>query len=140
MKIPFSTKQFLDVFGRYNSDVWPMQLVFYVFAIIALYVLFVNYPKRDSIINLVLTILWIWMGLIYHLMYFSQINALAKVFGVMFIVQGLIFGYFGVINDKIQYRADTTISSAMDITLTRVFRRGMVVEEKEKVVMNPAAS
>lgn len=117
-----------------------MQLVFYVFAIIALYVLFVNYPKRDSIINLVLTILWIWMGLIYHLMYFSQINALAKVFGVMFIVQGLIFGYFGVINDKIQYRADTTISSAMDITLTRVFRRGMVVEEKEKVVMNPAAS
>ena len=140
MKIPFSTKQFLDVFGRYNSDVWPMQLVFYVFAIIALSVLFVNYPKRDSIINLVLTILWIWMGLIYHLMYFSQINALAEVFGVMFIVQGLIFGYFGVINDKIQYRADTTISSAMDITLTRVFRRGMVVEEKEKVVMNPAAS
>ena len=140
MKIPFSTKQFLDVFGRYNSDVWPMQLVFYVFAIIALSVLFVNYPKRDSIINLVLTILLIWMGLIYHLMYFSQINALAEVFGVMFIVQGLIFGYFGVINDKIQYRADTTISSAMDITLTRVFRRGMVVEEKEKVVMNPAAS
>lgn len=94
-----------------------MQLVFYVFAIIALYVLFVNHPKRDSIINLVLTILWIWMGLIYHLMYFSQINALAKVFGVMFIIQGLIFAYFGVINDKIQYRADTTISSAMGITL-----------------------
>ena len=59
MKIPFSTKQFLDVFGRYNSDVWPMQLVFYVFAIIPLYVLFVNYPKRDSIINRVLTIVWI---------------------------------------------------------------------------------
>lgn len=64
------------------------------------------------------------MGLIYLLMYFSQINALGKVFGVMFIIQGLIFGYFGVINDKIQYRADTTISSAMGITLTRVFRRG----------------
>ena len=72
--------------------------------------------------------------------FLSQINALAEVFGVMFIVQGLIFGYFGVINDKIQYRADTTISSAMDITLTRVFRRGMVVEEKEKIVMNPAAN
>ena len=26
------------------------------------------------------------------------------------------------------------------LLLTRVFRRGMVVEEKEKVVMNPAAS
>ena len=59
MKIPFSTKHFLDVFGRDNSVVWPMQLVFYVFAIIALYVLFVNHPKRDSIINRVLTIVWI---------------------------------------------------------------------------------
>lgn len=80
------------------------------------------------------------MGLIYLLMYFSQINALGKVFGVMFIIQGLIFGYFGVINDKIQYRADTTISSTMGITLTRCLGGGRGVEAKETVVMNSAAN
>jgi hypothetical protein len=117
MKIPFSTEQFLDVFGGYNSDVWPMQLAFYAFAMIALYHLFNNHPNGNRIINLMLATFWIWMGLIYHLMYFSQINPVAKGFGVMFIIQGAIFGYFGIIKDQIQYRVDATISSAMGILL-----------------------
>lgn len=117
MKIPFSTEQFLDVFGQYNSDVWPMQLVFYAFAMIALCLLFVNHSKRDLIINLLLSVLWIWMGLIYHLMYFSGINPVATAFGFMFIIQGFIFGYFGVLKEQIQYGAGKTISSAMGLIL-----------------------
>lgn len=117
MKIPFSTEQFLDVFGQYNSDVWPMQVAFYALAMLALYFLFVSHQRRDRIINLVLTILWIWMGLVYHIMYFSEINPVAMVFGIMFILQGLIFGYFGIFKKQIQYRADKNISGAMGMIL-----------------------
>ena len=33
---------------------------------------------------------WAWMGIVYHLMYFSAINGAALGFGVLFIVQAYV--------------------------------------------------
>lgn len=57
------------------------------------------------------------MGLVYLIMYFAVINPAAIAFGVMFIIQGIIFAYFGIFKEQIQYRADKTISGAMGIIL-----------------------
>jgi hypothetical protein len=43
MKIPFTIDQFFDVFGKYNTAIWPFQVLAYVFGIVALALTF-----RDS--------------------------------------------------------------------------------------------
>jgi len=113
MKIPFSAEQFLNVFDQYNSDVWPIQFAFYGFAIIALFVLFVNHSRKDKTISLLLSVFWLWMGIVYHIMYFSEINPAAIFFGCAFIFQGLIFAYFGILKNDLRYRRDDTTYSVM---------------------------
>lgn len=115
--MPFSTDEFLNVFGGYNSDVRPIQFAFYIMAIIALFVIFTNYSKKDVIINLVLSFFWLWMGIVYHIMYFSAVNPVAIAFGAMFIIQGFIFGYFGIFKHQLQYRRDKTFSGLMGTIL-----------------------
>lgn len=109
MKLPFSTEEFLNVFGQYNSEVWPIQLILYLLAGIVLLVLFLNYGKQDKVINLVLSLFWFWMGIVYHLIYFSEINPAALLFGGAFIIQALILAYFGILKRQIQYRLDKTV-------------------------------
>ena len=53
---------------------------------------------------LVLSFLWLWMGIVYHLIYFAPINKAAYLFGGIFILQGLLFFYYGVLNNKLSFK------------------------------------
>jgi hypothetical protein len=91
MKLPFNTQQFLDVFKAYNQSVWPLQLVFILLAVFAVFVVIWKPISSGKIIPVILALLWIWMGGVYHLLFFSAINEVAKIFGILFIMQGLLF-------------------------------------------------
>jgi hypothetical protein len=64
------------------------------------------YPisKSDKIISSILAFLWLWMGIVYHLIFFSKINKAAYLFGFVFILQGIIFLYFGVFQNKLCFQ------------------------------------
>jgi hypothetical protein len=57
-------------------------------AVVALLVKRAGWSAR--IITGTLALFWIWMGSVYHISHFSTINPSALVFGVLFIVQGII--------------------------------------------------
>jgi hypothetical protein len=104
MKLPFTTEQFLGVFTDYNETIFPLQILLYVFAGAIIYFVVRKRKGGNKRVNLILTFLWLWMGIIYHIVFFSPINKAAYGFGALFIVQaGLIF-YFGVIRHKLTYR------------------------------------
>jgi hypothetical protein len=103
MKIPFSIDEFLSVFEHYNNGVWPLQIFIHLLAITGIVILFTQASYKNRIISLILSALWLWMGIVYHLIYFSPINPAANVFGVMFIVQGLIFAYFGFLRKEFEF-------------------------------------
>jgi hypothetical protein len=104
MRLPFSTDEFFAVFERYNSDVWPIQLLIYALAGLTVIALVRKMKEASQMINQLLAVLWLWMGVMYHLKYFSSINPAAYFFAAMFIVQGLIFGYLSVGKSKLEYR------------------------------------
>lgn len=104
MDLPFTVEQFFDVFQRYNEAVWPMQFVTYGLAVAILILLFRKDRFSRKAINGILSFLWIFMGVGYHLLYFSEINAAAFIFGGLFIVQGLLFFWLGVVRDRLSYR------------------------------------
>lgn len=103
MKTPFTTDQFLEVFRDYNETVYPVQIVFYLLAIIAAYLAIESKPKSE-IISVILAFFWLWMGVVYHILFFSDINKLAYGFGALFIFQGILFFLFGVHKGKITFR------------------------------------
>lgn len=90
MKTPFTTEQFFSVFEKYNTAVIPFQLVIIIFGIFALLLVHTNHSLKNKLIGSFLGLLWIWVGLVYHIVFFTVINKLAFVFGTAFIVQGLV--------------------------------------------------
>ena len=104
MKIPFTVEQFFDVFGTYNTAIWPAQVLAYLLGIIALATAFRETKLSGRIVSGILAFFWIWMGAFYHIVHFSVINSAAWIFGIFYIVQGLLFLLIGTIQDKLAFR------------------------------------
>jgi len=104
MRLPFTVEEFLGVFQSYNLAVWPVQIIAYLVGAFALY-LAIKQPKyKDRIIAVVLSLMWLWNGGIYHIGFFSAINKAAFLFGALFIVQGLLFFWRGVVKNDLVFR------------------------------------
>ena len=104
MKLPFTVEQFLDVIAQYNQAVWPAQIFLNMLAVAAVIFALFKVKSYDKMISGILGAFWLWMGIVYHLVFFTDINKGAYLFGVLFIVQGLIFIFAGMINDKLSFQ------------------------------------
>ena len=103
MNLPFTTEQFLKVFEVYNQAVWPMQIAFVLLALTAIGMAVYKKNYSDILISSILAFYWLWMGIVYHLLFFTSINKAAFIFGTLFIVQGLIFVFFGVVRREVSF-------------------------------------
>lgn len=109
--MPFTQEQFISVFFSYNTSVWPMQVFLNLLAIISLFLIIKKFSIADKFVNSVLTFLWLWMGIVYHIIYFSEINPAANIFAILFIAQAILFLFFGVLKDKLTYTASNSYLS-----------------------------
>lgn len=91
MKIPFTTVQFFEIIEKYNQAVFPIQIILIILGILTLFILHSKSKLKDIIIGSFLGALWIWIGIGYHLLFFTDINKMAYIFGGLFILQGLLF-------------------------------------------------
>jgi Family of unknown function (DUF6064) len=119
MKPPFTLEQFLEVFKNYNEGVFPMQILFYLMGIIAIYLALKPNAYSDKIISSILAFFWLWMGVVYHLIYFTEFNKLAYLFGGFFIVQSILFVVLGAFQSKFsfQFHADKFGKTGMSLIL-----------------------
>lgn len=100
--MPFTIDDFLDVFHRYNDAVWPAQWILLILALIAVgAALRARRPTRAPV--LILAVLWLWMGIVYHLAFFRSINRAAIVFGALFIVQAGVFGWLALRKPAVRF-------------------------------------
>ena len=90
MDIPFTIDEFLDVFRRYNEAVWPAQWILVILAVAAAGAALRGHARAPL---LILSFLWLWIGIVYHFAFFRSINPAAVVFGALFVVQAGIFGW-----------------------------------------------
>ena len=107
--MPFSVEQFFQVFEMYNRAVFPTQAVLVVMALVMAILATRPFPLSSKIISLFLAFLWLWMGIVYHLLFFSKINPGAFVFAAFFTVQGLMFFHQGVVHSRLAFRAGRDI-------------------------------
>lgn len=93
MNMPFTAQQFLNVFAAYNAAIWPAQVPLYLLGILAAVLAARQAEWTGRLVTGVLALYWLWMGALYHLVFFRPINPAALVFGALFIVQGLLFSF-----------------------------------------------
>jgi hypothetical protein len=104
MNLPFTTEQFLAVFEQYNQTVWPIQIFLNLVALCALILAVRRTTQSDKIISAILAFLWLWIGIVYHLVFFAPINPAARVFAGLNILQGLMFVYFGLFRPRLSFQ------------------------------------
>jgi hypothetical protein len=91
MKTPFTTEQFFHVIEQYNSAIFPFQFILIILGIIAVVFLHTNKEKYNNLISGFLAFLWLWIGIAYHIVFFTDINKAAYGFGAISILQGIFF-------------------------------------------------
>lgn len=90
MNMPFSSDQFFHVFELYNKTFFPIQILLVLIGFAGLLLLHTRLETRHKLVGVMLGGLWIWSGLVYHILHFSNINKAAFVFGGLFIAQGIL--------------------------------------------------
>ena len=101
--IPFTVDQFFNVFAQYNVAVWPAQVFLYTIGMFAIILVLSRKSDFSRIVSLILSLFWIWMGIVYHLWFFSTINKAAIVFGAFFVLQGILFFIAGVLKQQLTF-------------------------------------
>jgi hypothetical protein len=104
MEIPFTVEQFFDVFETYNTAIWPVQILAYGLGIVALFLAIYESRLSTPLVSGILAFFWIWTGVFYHILYFNVINPAAKIFGIFYILQGLLFLLLGTILPRLAFR------------------------------------
>jgi len=115
MGLPFSLADFLNVFKIYNQSIFPLQIVFYLIAFSCVYLLSTKNKNTTKVISVVLSFFWLWMGIVYHIIFFSEINTAAYIFGGLFILQGIMFAGCGLIRKKLSFEYTKSIYNYVGI-------------------------
>ncbi len=104
VKLPFTVDQFFEVFRRYNEAVWPAQWVLLALALVAIAGALRATPRTSRIVSAILSCLWLWMAIAYHIAFFSKINRAALIFGALFVVQGILLLPLGAHKETVRFQ------------------------------------
>lgn len=115
--LPFTSVQFFEVFGTYNDAIWPVPVVAYGLAAIAIVLLFRPSATGDRLIAAILSAMWLWTGIAYHWFHFAAINPLAYAFGAAFLVQGAIFVHAGIVGRRLRFGPEQRIRVGAGLAL-----------------------
>lgn len=108
MKMPFTSEQFFQVISDYNTTLFPAQIIIPIVGLFILGLLHSNIKHKDKTIGLFLGFVWLWIGIVYHLAFFTSIIKAAYGFGVLFILQGMFF-IIEVFRNKLQFHIKKSI-------------------------------
>lgn len=116
MNIPFTVNEFLEIFAHYNQAIWPGHIFFYLLGVAAVILTVRETGFSDRTVGTILSFFWLWMGVVYHLIFFSRINPAAFVFGGLFVIQGFLFFIYGTVMRRISFSFAKNVYAVFGVT------------------------
>ena len=102
--LPFTAEVYFALFAQYNGAIWPAQIIAYVLGLGAVVLACRPLAGSDRIVAGLLAAAWMWSGAVYHLLYFASINFSAPVLGAVFVLEGLLLAWTGVLRGRLAFR------------------------------------
>ena len=117
MRLPFSVDQFFAVIQHYNTSVWPAQVVLLLLGMVSIIFLLWKHPWSSVAISGVLALLWGWMGVVFHIAFFTSINPLAYAFGALSLVGAVVLVWLGMVRRALDFVPRRDARSAIGLLL-----------------------
>jgi len=115
--IPFTAEVLLRLYGSYSLAIWPVPLAGYALGVLAVLLALRPLPGSGRAVAAILAAFWIWTGWVFHIEYFADLNWGAWIFGALFILQGLLLAWTGVIRGKLEFRFARDLRGWAGLTL-----------------------
>lgn len=87
----FTLNDLLMVFERFNLAVWPLHILAYILGLLAVFFAIKQTKYSMKIVLSILSIFWLWFGIVFCLIYWAPSYKYAYGFGFLSIIQGLLF-------------------------------------------------
>lgn len=110
-----SAEEFFTLIELYNVRVWPVHFVTFLLGVSAVILTLKRAVYSDRIISAILAFLWLWSGVVFFMVFFGDMTltflgftppGFAYVSGALFIIQSILFLYFGVIRGSLGYGSE----------------------------------
>jgi hypothetical protein len=109
MQLPFTREQFFDVFAAYNATLWPGVLALWIASVFVAVLLFArSHRASDRVVGTLLAVHWAWSALAYHVAFFTSINPAAWLFAALFLVEAVLFLWWGTIRGSLRFAAESS--------------------------------
>lgn len=102
--LPYTAEIFFSSFEQYNRALWPLPLLAFALGVAGLLLTFRPARHGDRAIAAALAAAWLWTGYGYHYLHFATINFAAPIYAALFILEGLLLVWTGVVRDRIAFR------------------------------------
>jgi hypothetical protein len=113
----FSPRTYYRMFELYHAQIWPIHLVVSA-SVAAIVVLLRRKDERgDRLIAAMLAISWLWVAIAFHLQRYATINWAAKYFAVLFVTQGLLLAWYGVVRARLRFERPGESTGYMAVAL-----------------------
>jgi hypothetical protein len=103
MQLPFTNDQFFDLFAAYNQALWPALAALWIASVVLSLLLLLPRRPSDRWISTLLAAHWTWSAVAYHGAFFTRINPAAWVFGALFLLEGALFVWWGVVRGRLSF-------------------------------------
>ncbi len=113
--LPYTAEALFALFDEYNRAIRPVPALALFFSAAALTLAVRARMDRSRIILAILAAGWLWTGAVYHLMFFTGLNFAAPVYGAVFILQGLLLIWTGIVRRRISIRFDRGIAASTGV-------------------------
>lgn len=99
--VPY-TKEVLDaIIYDYQEVFWPFQVFFVLLALWVLYAIWKGHYHASIVA--ILAFFWVWVGAVYEIQFYKTINWIGFYVGMLFILQGLLLIWFGMVKGSIVF-------------------------------------
>jgi Family of unknown function (DUF6064) len=102
--LPFTADVLFSSFGQYNRALWPLPVLAWGLGVAAIALALRPSRHGDLAIGALLAMAWLWTGIGYHVLHFATINFVAPLYGGLFILQGLLLAWTGVLRRALAFR------------------------------------
>lgn len=89
--LSFSPEEFMLLLESYNLTIWPFQIIAYFLIIVSIFYSFKSTNYAPKIVLSILSFLWLFNGIVFCFIFWSPSHIFGYIFGIICILQGILF-------------------------------------------------